>query len=137
MTSGRARSATVLGAGVVSPAGSTLPDAWAVVGAGGHTRAEVMEYAELPELPVLGCRAAGFDPETFLERHELRRLDRTHQMSFWATDHALNAAGDGPDLARCAVVVGTGFGSELFQAAQLELFNKRGYRATSPLTIRS
>jgi 3-oxoacyl-[acyl-carrier-protein] synthase II len=130
------RSATVVGAGVVSPAGSTIEDLWSGVCRADGTNAEVVNYSELgDDVPVLTCRARGFAPEERLERHEMRRLDRSHQMAFWAADDAVTSAGEAPAPDRCAVVVGTGFGAAGFQESQQRAFAERGSRAISPLSI--
>lgn len=129
------RSARVLGAGVVSPAGSDLTTFWENVRGADRTLAEVMDYPELEGVDILGCRASGFEPSERLERHELRRLDRAHQMAFWAADDALAACEDGPEPERCAIVVGTGFGAAGFQEQQHQTFTARGFRGLSPLAI--
>jgi len=129
------RSATVVGAGVVSPAGSTLDDVWDSILDGAGTHADAVRYVELPDVPILTCRAAGFEPTARLDRHQLRRLDRSHQMAFWAADDALKSVGDGPPAHRCAVVVGTGFGAAEFQERQQKAFDTRGFRAISPLSV--
>ena len=129
------RAATVVGAGVASPAGSDLDELWRAVVEARGTRAEVIPYEGFPDGGVLGCRAAGFEPAERLERHELRRLDRVHQLAFWAADDALAAAGPGPEPERCAVVVGTGFGAATFHEQQLRALHDRGFRAVSPLAI--
>ena len=128
--------ATVVGAGVVSPEGSTLEDLWSSILRADGTSAEVVRFSELgDENPVLTCRARGFEPAERLERHEIRRLDRSHQMAFWAADDAVASAPEGPPPDRCAVVVGTGFGAAGFQEAQQRAFVERGFRAISPLSI--
>jgi 3-oxoacyl-[acyl-carrier-protein] synthase II len=130
-------SATVVGAGVVSPGGSTLEDLWSSICRADGTNAEVVRYSELgDEVPVLTCRARGFEPADRLERHEIRRLDRSHQMAFWAADDALESAPpEAPPPERCAVVVGTGFGAAGFQESQERAFTERGFRGISPLSI--
>ena len=127
--------AAVIGAGVVSPGGSHPDGLWAAVLEARGTAAESIPYAALPDHAVIGCRASGFAPENRLERHELRRLDRSHQMAFWAADDAMATCGAPPPPERCAVVVGLGFGANEFQARQQKAFDTRGFRALSPLTI--
>jgi 3-oxoacyl-[acyl-carrier-protein] synthase II len=129
------RSVTVVGAGVVSPAGSTVVEVWDSVLDGAGTRADVVHYRQLVDVPTLMCSAVGFDPASRLRRHELRRLDRSHQMAFWAADDALKSAGDGPPADRCAVIVGTGFGAAGFQESQQNALHEKGFRAISPMTI--
>ncbi len=129
------RSASVIGAGVVSPAGSTVDDLWRVVHAADGTLAEVVTFPGMPDNPALVCSAAGFDPAERLERHELRRLDRSHQMAIWAADDAIAEAGDGPTADRCAVVVGIGIGAAAFHEQQFAAFSERGFRAVSPLAV--
>lgn len=127
--------ATVLGAGVVAPGGCDAENVWATVLAGAGTRAERIEYSEYGGLTVLGCRADDFDPAQRLARHEVRRLDRTHQMAFLAADDAIEAAGPGPSPDRCAVIVGAGFGAPEFQEAEQRAVVERGIRGVSPLAI--
>lgn len=128
--------ATVVGAGVVSPGGSTLGDLWSSIRCAAGTNAELVRHSELGEQdPTLECRARGFEPADRLERHEMRRLDRSHQMAIWAADDALESAGAAPAPERCAVVVGTGFGAAGFQESQQRALTERGFRAISPLSI--
>jgi 3-oxoacyl-[acyl-carrier-protein] synthase II len=127
--------AAIVGAGVVTSAGTTTTELWVALIAAKQTQASLTIYADLDDLPVVTARATAFNPEARLERHELRRLDRSHQMAFWAADDALTQAGDGPDPERCAVVVGTGLGAAEYLQAQYKVLLERGPRAVSPLTI--
>lgn len=127
--------AVVRGIGVVTPAGSTVDDLWAALSTADGTEAEVASYDEAGGLEVLACRARGFAPETRFGRHELRRLDRSHQMAFAAVDDALAGAGEGPPPERCAVVVGLGIGAAATLEGQYRALAQRGVRAVSPLTI--
>jgi 3-oxoacyl-[acyl-carrier-protein] synthase II len=127
--------AAVVGAGVVTPAGSTVDEVWRSLLRADQTRAEVRTFEELASLTALFCPAQGFEPGERLGRHEMRRLDRLHQMAIWAADDALTEAGASPTPARCAVVVGIGFGAPRFLDEQLATLRESGPRAVSPLTI--
>ncbi|MEL6984666.1 MAG: beta-ketoacyl synthase N-terminal-like domain-containing protein, partial [Actinomycetota bacterium] len=125
----------IRGAGVVSPCGSTLDDFWDGLVAAEHTAATLLQFEELEGFEALGCPASGFDPASRFERHELRRLDRSHQLAFWAAEDALEAADDGPEPERCAVVVGIGIGAIGYLENQFHTLMQRGLRSLSPLTI--
>jgi 3-oxoacyl-[acyl-carrier-protein] synthase II len=132
MTSGHA---VVTGRGVVTPGGSSVEALWDRVLTASGTAAQVVTFPELPDQPSLACRAEGFDPAERLERHEIRRLDRSHQMALWAAGDAMREAGASPAADRCAVVVGIGLGSPGFHEEQYRTFIERGFRAVSPLAI--
>jgi 3-oxoacyl-(acyl-carrier-protein) synthase len=96
----------VLGAGLVSPAGCTVDTLWQAA-VEGSSFAEPWGFPQLDGWRTLVCRASRFDPADRLQPHEIRRLDRAHQMAFAAADDAL-AGVELPEHSRCAVVVGMG-----------------------------
>jgi 3-oxoacyl-[acyl-carrier-protein] synthase II len=124
--------ACVRGLGVATPAGSSIRDMWQTLLTSDRTLAEQISYPN--DLDIVGCRARDFDPPSRYPPHELRRLDRAHQMAIWAAD---DAHSDLEPIApeRTAVVVGVGYGAAAFAEQQHTTLESRGWRHVSPLTI--
>lgn len=108
---GDAQRVVVTGLGVVSAGGSSLEDFWPLVLAGRSVAADV-ERIDLSEAPIrFACEVHGFEPTSVLSAKEVRRLDRTTQLTIGAAEAAWTDAGaPEPDPARVATVIGTGFG---------------------------
>jgi 3-oxoacyl-[acyl-carrier-protein] synthase II len=127
------QSAYVVGAGVVSPAGCSISSLWPAIRDATGTLAGRRTYDEL-ELTVAAAEAADFDPSHRLAPHEIRRLDRSHQMAICAADDALDGLPNVP-AERVAVVIGVGYGAAGYAETQYAAVAQRGWRAASPLTI--
>ena len=123
----------VVGAGVVSPAGCSVDALWQSA-LSGRSFAEPRRFPELEGWLTLECRASSFDPADRFERHEIRRLDRVHQMAIVAADDALYGL-EIPAPARCAVVVGLGWGASETLEGQFQSLLEHGQRSVSPLAI--
>jgi 3-oxoacyl-[acyl-carrier-protein] synthase II len=127
----------VTGLGIVSSLGIGRRETWDAAvagrsGAGPITRFDASEH---------GCRIAcevdGFDPEDFIERRAVRRMDRVSQFAVAAGRLALDDARleiDG-DADRAGAVIATGNGgSETFEEHNRSLV-ERGPGRASPLMI--
>jgi 3-oxoacyl-[acyl-carrier-protein] synthase II len=123
----------VVGVGVVSPAGCELAALWDAALAA-RSSASTVEFVDLPGWTTMVCRADGFAPESRLERHEVRRLDRQQQMAIVAADDAL-AGLNLPEPSRCAVVVGVGWGASHTLEQHFKSLLQEGQRAVTPLAI--
>ncbi|RCV49197.1 beta-ketoacyl-[acyl-carrier-protein] synthase family protein, partial [Marinitenerispora sediminis] len=75
-------------------------------------------------------------PSTKLERHRLRRLDRTQQFSLIAAHEAWRDAGE-PDVdpVRLGAAVSSGIGGILTILNQYDTFREKGWRRVSPFTV--
>ena len=123
----------VVGAGLVSPAGCTV-DALSQAAVEGSSFAEPWSFPQLDGWRTLVCRASQFDPADRLQPHEIRRLDRAHQMAFAAADDAVAGVAL-PEASRCAVVVGMGWGASVTLEGQFQALLTQGQRSVSPLAI--
>jgi 3-oxoacyl-[acyl-carrier-protein] synthase II len=126
----------VVGAGVKAPGGTSVEELWASVCRAGTTAEEFTDDRFPPDVRVLVCRVAGFNPSAYLTALERRRFDRTHQLAIGAAQDALDACGaDVPLPDRCAVVCGVGLGSAAAHEDQHRRLTSAGLKGISPLAI--
>jgi len=129
------RRVAVTGLGAVTPAGNDMPSTWASLTAGLST------VARVPRLEAAGCRSRiaaevrGFDPGALPSRRDAARLGRSTQFALAAALEAWRDAGLAPaglDLARCGVVLGTGFGDSVETFRQTQNYLRAGVRGINP-----
>lgn len=107
------RRVVVTGLGLISPCGTGVEKSWAALVRGQSGVGPVTLF----DASGLDCRIAAevkdFQPEDFIERRELRRMDRFAQFAVGAADMALKDSGlaiTPRNAERVAVVVGSGIG---------------------------
>jgi 3-oxoacyl-[acyl-carrier-protein] synthase II len=91
----------VTGIGALTPIGNTAPDFWnalinGVSGAAPITRFDTANYKTR-----FACEVKNFDPSLFIDKKEVRRLDRFSHFAIVASDEAIKDAGiDKPEVNR-------------------------------------
>ena len=103
----------VTGIGALTPLGNNLTEYWdglinGVSGAGMITQFDASKFRTK-----FACEVKGFDPTTFLDRKEARKIDRFAQFALGASDQALADAGlnkDNIDPDRTGVIFASGIG---------------------------
>jgi len=129
-------SVVVTGIGVVSPLGSDISSVWEnlIKGVSGIERID-----EFNGLPVsIGGKARGFDPAKHLSPREIRHQDRFSQMALVAGMDAIDDAGIDKGTYqedKIGVLIGSGIGGISTLETQIPLFNSRGPKRVSPLTV--
>ena len=127
----------VTGVGMVTSLGNDPESTWEnlVAGESGAvpiTRFDASEYAVR-----FACEATDFDPTTWIERKQARRMDRFSQLALSAARMAEADSGiavaDEPDRVGAAVATGIG-GLKAFEDC-LQLLIERGPDRTSPFSI--
>jgi 3-oxoacyl-[acyl-carrier-protein] synthase II len=131
------RRVVVTGVGMVTSLGNDPESTWKNLvagesGAGPITRFDASEYAVR-----FACEATDFDPTTWIERKQARRMDRFSQLALSAArmaeaDSGISVA-DEPDRVGAAVATGIG-GLKAFEDC-LQLLIERGPDRTSPFSI--
>ncbi len=134
-----ARRVVITGAGLVTPIGQSVERFWQQLTAG------QVGISPLPENPLLTGRVSlagqvqAFDPLSFLDRKEARRMDRCCQFAVYAAEQAV--IDSGLDLAtldpyRVGVTIGSGVGGlETMATEYRKLYLDGGPARVSPLFI--
>src|SRR5918998_6443741 len=131
------RRVVVTGLGMVTPLGNDPESTWSNLvagesGAGPITQFDASEYAVR-----FACEASDFDPTTWIERKQARRMDRFSQLALSAArmaekDSGISVSAE-PDRIGAAVATGIG-GLQSFEDC-LQVLIERGPDRTSPFSI--
>jgi 3-oxoacyl-[acyl-carrier-protein] synthase II len=131
------RRVVVTGVGMVTPLGNDPETTWANLvagqsGAGPITHFDTSEYSVR-----FACEAKEFDPTTWIERKQARRMDRFSQLALSAArmaeaDSGITVAAE-PDRIGAAIATGIG-GLNAFEDC-LQVLLERGPDRTSPFSI--
>lgn len=134
------RRVVVTGLGVVSSLGVGVEPFWKnlVDGVSGISRIERFDVSDIPTQ--IAAEIKDFDIEAYMSRREAKRLDRSSQYFWVATQQALADAGisfeeDDPDALRAGVVAGTGIGGVETFEQQFEVLSERGPGRMAPTGI--
>ena len=128
----------ITGIGVISPLGLDLDSTWDGI-ANGKSGVDFLTAFDAEGFDTrFGAEVKGFDPETYLDRKDARRMDRFAQFAAVAAQQACGQAGLSPnsdDPYRVAVVIGSGIGGISTLSQQFAVLNERGPRRVSPFLI--
>ncbi|OZM72908.1 beta-ketoacyl-[acyl-carrier-protein] synthase II [Amycolatopsis antarctica] len=131
----QSRKAVVTGWGAVTPVGLTADDSWRSLLAG-RSGIATIECVDASDLPTdIAGEVRGFDPENYLSRKQVRRMDPYAQYAFAATAEALQMAKldiDEDMAPRVAVLIGSGYGPMNAIAEQVASLAAKGPRGVSP-----
>ena len=133
------RRVVITGMGVISPVGVGLNRYWDNLKSGYSGIVPVTKF-DTSDCPVKigGEVPSDFNPEDFLDKKEIKRLDNFSIYALIADEEAIRHAGleEGiPDMDRFGVVVGSGVGGLLTMEEQNKRLLNRGFRGVSPLFI--
>jgi 3-oxoacyl-[acyl-carrier-protein] synthase II len=103
----------VTGIGALTPIGNTVPEYQAALIAGKSGAAEITMFDASLFKTRFACEVKGFDPEQFIEKREVRRLDRFTQFAVATAHEAILDSGldvEAADKERIGVIWGSGIG---------------------------
>lgn len=130
----------VTGMGVISPVGNDLASFWASLLAG-RSGIGLLASLDTSQLKThIGAEVKDFDPAAYMERKDVRRLDRYTHFALAAAQQAVADAGlvmTDEDPRRVGVVVGSGIGGIQTLLDQYDVLLQRGPRRIGPFTIPS
>jgi 3-oxoacyl-[acyl-carrier-protein] synthase II len=122
--------------GVKCAAGNSVDDLWQTVSTGRATASRLGSEHLCEGTACLGCPDSTFDPGTYFEPHELRRMDRIHSLALSAAIDAFESVkGDLAPVERRGAVVGVGHGATGFMEEQFQKLFTEGPRRISPSSI--
>jgi 3-oxoacyl-[acyl-carrier-protein] synthase II len=141
MTGNGSRRVVVTGVGLVTPLGNDVQSTWDALLAGRSGGAPITHFEATEDFDVrFACEVKGFQPEQYMERKEVRRMDRFAQLAMAAAQQAMSDAGlDDPAVAydrdRAGVIIGSGIGGIATFEDQARVMVAKGPKRISPFFI--
>ncbi|MGH3133574.1 MAG: beta-ketoacyl-ACP synthase II [Gaiellaceae bacterium] len=131
------RRVVITGVGMVTPLGNDPESTWASLVAGESGAGPITHFDTSNYSVRFACEAKDFDPTTWIERKQARRMDRFSQLALSAArmaeaDSGISVAA-APDRVGAAVATGIG-GLSAFEDC-LQVLLERGPDRTSPFSI--
>src|SRR5690625_529869 len=114
----------VTGLGALTPIGNTIPEYWEGLKNGKSGSAPITYFDTEKFKTKFACEIKNFDPLDFLDRREVRRMDRFAQYAIVSSDEAIKDANldiESLDKFRVGVIWGAGIGG--LEAFQNEVIN--------------
>lgn len=132
------RRAVITGMGAVTPLGLTAAETWKAVKAGECGIGFITRYDTTNMKNKLAAEVKGFDPENYIEKRDVRKLDRFVWYAVAAAREAMKSSGleiEKEDPYRCGVILSSGIGG--FRTIQQECIKgeEKGYDKISPFFI--
>ena len=129
------RTVVVTGLGATTPLGGDVASTWEALLAA-RSGVRLLHEELYANLPVRIAATAAVDPNDVLEKHEIRRMDRSQQLALIAAREAWADAGiDSIDPERLGVAVATGVGGAISLMEQYDILKERGPSRVSPMTV--
>lgn len=132
------RRVVITGVGVVSPLGLDAPSTWAALVAGKSGIGPITKFDVSAFSCRIGGEVRGFDPEHYIDRKEVKKMDTFIHFAVAASKEAVADSGlkiDQGNDERVGVYIGSGIGGmPLFEATH-KLYLEKGPRKISPFFI--
>jgi 3-oxoacyl-[acyl-carrier-protein] synthase II len=138
MTRTDSQRVVVTGLGAVTPIGNDIPTTWAALLAGRSGVGPITRFDASDLKTQIAAEVKDFDPTQYVDRKEVRRMDRFLHFAAAAAVQALaDARFDKAnyDPRRVGVIVGSGIGGVETLLAQYDVLRERGPRRISPFTV--
>jgi 3-oxoacyl-[acyl-carrier-protein] synthase II len=132
------RRVAVTGVGLVSPVGIGTEETWQALLAGRSGAAPITLFDASRHSTRFACEVKGFDPLRWIEKKDLKKVDRFIQFAIAAADLALRDAGYGvprEEAGRVGVFIGSGIGGFATIEREHEALLRGGPRKVSPFFI--
>ncbi|MDT8347535.1 MAG: beta-ketoacyl-ACP synthase II [Flavobacteriaceae bacterium] len=129
----------VTGLGALTPIGNSVQEYWEGLSQGKSGSAPITYFDTELFKTKFACELKGFDPLAFIDRKEIRRLDRFSQYAIVSSEEAIKDSGINPDNIdkyRVGVIWGAGIGGlETFQQEVIGYANGDGTPRFNPFFI--
>lgn len=132
------RRVVITGYGVISPIGIGIDDFWnsLVSGKSGISRVSSFDASQFSTQ--ICAEVKNFQPEKYIDKKKIRKMDRFSQLAFAAAKIAIEDAKldmEKEDPFRVGVIVGSGIGGLSTVAAEHKVLLEKGPRRVSPFMI--
>ncbi|HSB60340.1 MAG TPA: beta-ketoacyl-ACP synthase II, partial [Vicinamibacteria bacterium] len=132
------RRVVVTGVGLVSPVGIGTGESWAGLREGRSGAAPITLFDASHHSTRFACEVKGFDPLRWVEKKEVKKMDRFIHFAVAASDLAMKDAGfavEPAEAERVGVYIGSGIGGFSTIEREHEALLKGGPRKISPFFI--
>jgi 3-oxoacyl-[acyl-carrier-protein] synthase II len=122
----------------VSPVGIGTEETWKALRAGRSGAAPITLFDAFQHSTKFACEVKGFEPGNWVEKKEIKKMDRFIQFAVAAADLATGDAGltvDAVNAERVGVIIGSGIGGFATIEREHEAMLKGGPRKVSPFFI--
>jgi 3-oxoacyl-[acyl-carrier-protein] synthase II len=119
--------AVITGLGALTPIGNNIHDFWNGLKNGVSGAAPITYFDTSKFKTRFACEVKNFDASQFIEKKEVRKLDRFSQYALAATHEAVLNSGlnfDNEDRFRCGVIWGSGIGGIQEITVEMEQYSK-------------
>ncbi|HEY9880234.1 MAG TPA: beta-ketoacyl-ACP synthase II [Leptolyngbyaceae cyanobacterium] len=128
----------VTGMGAITPIGNTLAEYWEGLISGRNGIGPITAFDASNHAARIAGEVKGFDPANFLDRKEIKRMDRFSQFAVAASKQALQDARlEITDLnaEQIGIAIGTGVGGLRVMEEQQEVYLTKGPSRCSPFMV--
>ncbi|MBD2109894.1 MULTISPECIES: beta-ketoacyl-ACP synthase II [unclassified Nodosilinea] len=138
MANSDSKRVVVTGMDAITPIGNNLEEYWAGLVAGRSGTARITHFDPSQHASQIAAEVKGFDPGDFLDKKEVRRMDRFSQFAVIAGQRALEHSGltitdlNAEQIGTC---IGSGIGGLKVLEDQQEIYLDRGPSRCSPFMI--
>ena len=138
MANSDSKRVVVTGLDAITPIGNSLEEYWAGLVAGRSGTARITHFDPSQHASQIAAEVKGFDPGDFLDKKEVKRMDRFAQFAVIAGQRALKHSGltitdlNAEQIGTC---IGTGVGGIKVLEDQQEIYLNRGPSRCSPFMV--
>ena len=129
------RKVVITGMGAVTPIGNTAADSWAAARQGVCGIAPITHYDTSAQKAKLAGEVKDLDPSLWVDKREMRKMDRVTQLAMVAAAQAMEDSGlnmETEDAARCGVIVSSGIGGLSTIESEHSRGLEKGFDRVSP-----
>ena len=132
------RRVVITGLGAITPIGHSAPESWQAVRAGVCGVGPITQYDTDGMKVTLAAEVKNYEPETFLDKKEAKRMARFTQFAMIAAREAIADSGlqmEENDPTRCGIILSSGIGGLGVTEAEHSRGLERGFDRVSPYYI--
>ena len=128
----------ITGVGATSPVGLSIDETWSNLTKGVSGVDTISSFDPEGYETTFAAEATGFDPETYVDKKQARRMDRFVQLAAAASLEAFESSGlsiNESNADRVSVMVASGIGGIITLSDQIGVLNNRGPNRVSPFLV--
>lgn len=132
------RRVVITGIGAITPIGNSVPECWEALSRGKSGIEKITLFDASQFTSQIAGEVKGFEPEKYIDKKEVRRMDRFAQFALAATSEAIQDSKldlSQEDTKRIGVLLGSGIGGLGTIEKEHKVLLEKGPRRVSPFLI--